>query len=193
MRKSKRPGHKPSVDTCVQGFDSEKIIRWLRFSRHLRDQADTKNCIDAISALLEGEGVELASDMLAELEAVGKNVLRRARVRIDCVCMLLWQLFFQSIDLAELNICVHIDGSPMHRSQELLASVLDVFVGRGGEFRRTLILPIINLGHENLDAVGKAVTFLWQMLLVTGPLMLRPVLNRIRAFNTDNGTERRKL
>ena len=63
-----------------------------------------------------------------KLERVGKNTLRTARVRIDCVAMLAWQEYFTQVlhQFEDLDVYLFCDGSPQWRGLELYASSADV-------------------------------------------------------------------
>ena len=148
-------------------------------------------CAQAYAKLFARTGHETPTAMMDRLEVVGEFVVRRARVRLDCVACLLWRAFFAQTDLSQLHLILYIDGSPQRRGVELFAASVDVIVGSGAlAFTRRLLLPVLSLGRQNMDAMNKTIALLWQLLLLVGPALLPRVLFRIKGILSDNGTER---
>lgn len=67
---------------------------------------------------------------------------------------------------SSLHFYVHIDGSPQWRGLELLATSDDIH--EGVSFARRL-LPAVPLEREQLDTIGKTMSLLWQLWLLSGP------------------------
>ena len=179
--------------TGSQAYSAAETLEWLRFSSYVASSHSVHACLGAGSRILANGGLESAEDMMDRTNLLSRTSLLRARVRLDCVAMLLWRLLLESTAIDAIHINVYMDGSPQYRGQEMFASVLDVFIAEDGiekPWLRRILLPLVNLGSACLDATGKTVCFLWQLLLMFGPVLLPAILGRIRCILTDNGTER---
>ena len=125
---------------------------------------------------------------MREVQHVSASVVYKARIRADCVAMLVWRTVLQDLSVRQpgVNFYIFIDGSPQWRGLEMMASTLDVYDATG--FTRRL-LPLVSVSRDQLDTIGKAATLLWQLFLVTGSEFLRWVCSRVRAIVSDQGTE----
>ena len=117
------------------------------------------------------------------------NMLRKARIKVDCVAMLLWRLFWSKIRLTSLCLYLWIDASPQRRGLEFLATSWDAFTVGAFRFRRKL--PAIRLQRALFSASGRTTAMLWQIFLLVGPCArtFRIILASIRSITTDMGVE----
>eukprot|EP00959_Pyramimonas_sp_CCMP1952_P454677 9470278-Pyramimonas_sp.AAC.1 len=53
------------------------------------------------------------------------------------------------------------------------------------------LLPVVSLGRDQQDTLGKTVALLWQLTLMFGPKLLPRLLERVRGILTDSGVERK--
>jgi hypothetical protein len=170
------------------GSSAGQIVDVLRASRHIKDIKLIDQAADAF-AILFSRGGRVTKDMLMQdAGSLNREVVRRARVRFDCVSMLAWRRRLATVDFNRVNIHLFADASPQRRGLELFAASFD-FVLDGTCVRRLLPFISATLGMD-LDA--KAFTLLWQFFLVIGPTFrtLRSWCNRVRSVCTDFGTER---
>ena len=170
------------------------ILDWLSATRYLSKESDHIECAKAYAKLFaRAPAVANAEFLMENLEQVGEYVLRKARVRLDAMTLLWWQEWFGTILLEDINFVVYIDGSPQRRGLELYAASVDViYTGPRADpvWIRRLLLPVLNLSRDNLDAISKTVALLWQLLLLFGANLFGPMLGRIRGILSDSGTER---
>ena len=124
------------------------------------------------------------------MQAVGHTVLDRARVRLDCTCMLLHRALMdyypQTCYEDDINFYMCIDSSPQHRGLELFAVSVDIVVN--GEYSRRL-WPLISIEHHMLDTLGKCIAVLWCVFLMVGPTFSRMqwFCRRVRSITHDMG------
>ena len=124
------------------------------------------------------------------LEYVHPTCLRLARVRLDCVAMLLFRKFWETLEYNAVDIHIFADGSPQWRGLELFASSADIWINCNTFMRK--LLPCVSLPRWMADAMSKTIAFLWQVYLMVGPAYahVRHFCNRVRSFTTDMGVER---
>eukprot|EP00959_Pyramimonas_sp_CCMP1952_P474886 9503901-Pyramimonas_sp.AAC.1 len=131
------------------------ILDWLWASRHLKDAANINDAKrDWVRVFSSSADTRAA--MLEDSSVMNRETLRRARVRLDCVAMLLTRAFFANIPADHTNLYIFCDGSPQHRGLELFASTLDVHLP--GHHRR-ILLPMLDvcpsaLGPDDSDWGG---------------------------------------
>ena len=166
---------------------ADLVLDWLRGTRFIFNQYDIDECSAAWAKIFARTGTECAADMLSRTERVSRTTLLRARTRLDCVAMLLLRTFYLRRRIADLDLYVFVDGSPLWRGSELFAATIDVFYPN--YFRRTL-LPVVSLAYGHLDVTGKTTALLWQLLLIFGACSLAAICDRVRSVTTDNGVER---
>ena len=140
---------------------ADLLIDWLGASRYLARCDNHIECTKAFAILFARAGLSTANILMSNLEVVGETVLRRARVRLDAVALLWWQTWFGRISLDDINFVIYIDGSPQRRGLELFASSIDIiYAGAEPVWVRRLLLPVVSLSRENLDAISKIVALL---------------------------------
>ena len=88
---------------------------------------------------------------------MNRNVLRKARARIDAMACLLWQTFLRSADFNQLLIYIFVGGNPQWRGVGMYAATVDIIIG---DFHRRLLLPLMTLDKHNMDALCKTIRFL---------------------------------
>lgn len=172
---------------------ADLVIDWVRASLYIKNIKKADEACDAFARILARSGLQTRAELMCGLQRVNREVLRRARVRVDCCDMLLWREFFRTLDLSTLDIFIFVDGSPQYRGLEMFATTLDLFISGSIPFHVRLLLPVIALRRDFLDQTGKTVGLLWQLFLVAGSLLLQPLLFRVRAILSDNGVERQRL
>lgn len=143
--------------------------------------------------LFARRGPQTRVQLYDSLEWVHAGCLRQARVRLDCVCMNLFRLFWASLCITLVDIYLFADGSPQWRGLELFAASMDLHICDGpsvGITRR--LLPCVSLPRWMASALSKCIAFLWQVYLMVGPMYssVRNYCNRVRSITTDMGAER---
>jgi hypothetical protein len=123
---------------------------------------------------------------------INYSTLRRARVRFDAVCMLLFGIWFANHFPSDAEIFIYTDGSPQWRGVELFATSFDIVTYYPGWSCVRRLFPVIQIGHGLLSVLGKAFAVLWQIMLLVGPnyRLLRRFCSRVRSLTTDFGVER---
>ncbi|CAK0833336.1 unnamed protein product, partial [Prorocentrum cordatum] len=170
-----------------------KILDWFGATRDLKQMRMKDAACEKWNKIISGAR-EVENAPIEE--TVDYNALRHARIRVDCVAMLLWRERFARLDGDGFDIHLHSDGSPQWAGVELSASTFDILtpcaqspskyhVGRR-------LLPLINIGMSMFSALGKCFALLWQVFLIAGPRFedVRTFLNRVRSLTVDFGTER---
>jgi hypothetical protein len=124
-----------------------------------------------------------------ELRKAPYNTLRKARIKADAVAMALWRKSFAAMVLACTSIHIFIDSSPQWKGFEFLATSFDCY--HQGQYFARRLFPAVSLSRCLFTALGKTVSFLWQLFLLVGPSfpMLRAWLSRVIAMTTDMGVE----
>ena len=190
-----RPGRSNTNTIGSQIFhEASLVIDWLDATRYMKDIQKTHDCAKVFSRLFARRSPQSSAELFGTLDYVNAETLRQARVRVDCVAMLVYRLFYkhlaESLEHAScLNVYLFADASPQWRGAELFASTFELF--DGVTFIRKL-LPVVSLSKTQLDAIGKCLALLWQIFLVVGPLTfwIRHFCKRVRAITTDMGVER---
>lgn len=173
--------------------DPELVLDWLCASAFVRDIRKVGEAADAFAALFGRSAGVSHAKLMGTLRMVHAEVLRRARVRLDCIAMLLYRRFWTTLvaagDETTINIYLYADASPQWRGLELYASSFDLF--DGSRFQHKLF-PMVSLDKEFGDAAGKCLALLWQVFLMVGPSyeVLRFFCRRVRSITTDQGVER---
>ena len=170
----------------------EDVVDWIQATNFIRNLKDAHECAESFSRLFGKycPGITPA-ELMSHLKEVSADVLRKARVQLDCVAMLYFQEFLSSVDLQDLTIFLYVDGSPQYRGIEMFAASMDIILGVWPNvWWRRVLLPVVALTRAQLDSIGKTIALLWQLMLLTGPAMLPLVLRRVRGILSDNGVER---
>ena len=165
------------------------ILEWLDASRDLKAIRDSNKAVDKFAKII-GRHLNLnPTSLVGELKRAPYNMLRKARIKVDCVAMLLWRLFWSRVRLTSLCLYLWIDASPQRRGLEFLATSWDVFTVGAFRFRRKL--PAIRLQRALFSASGRTTAMLWQIFLLVGPCArtFRIILASIRSITTDMGVE----
>ena len=140
--------------------------------------------------LFARRGTQTRGQLYDSLEWVSTDCLRRSRVRLDCVCMNLFRLFWATLIITSVDIYLFADGSPQWRGLELFAASMDLHIFGMGIIRK--LLPCVSLPRWMASALSKCIAFLWQVFLMVGPSYsdVRNYCNRVRSITTDMGAER---
>ncbi|CAK0789149.1 unnamed protein product [Prorocentrum cordatum] len=169
------------------------ILDWLDATRDLKQMRMKDAACEKWNKIISGAR-EVENAPIEE--TVGYNVLRYARVRVDCVAMLLWRERFARLDGDGFDIHLHSDGSPQWAGVELFASTFDILTpcaqGPSKYHVDRRLLPLISIGMSMFSALGKCFALLWQVFLIAGPRFedVRKFLNIVRSLTVDFGTER---
>lgn len=165
------------------------IIEWVAASRFISDINMAQASAKAHAAIFARGSTETKEQMMARITCITKSTITKARVKVDCLAMLMYQVLFRSMidSVDSFNIHLFCDGSPQWRGVELYASSMDLMFE---SMCRRSLLPVVGLPRYALDVVGKTVALLWQLMLVVGVDMLQMVCRRVRSLTTDNGVER---
>lgn len=170
-----------------QRFDPEFVVEWLEATAFVKEVRKVHAAAAVFTKLIARRLGKKASDL--KPDSAGYETLRRARVRADCVAMLLHRRFIHSLG-DDCQIFIYCDASPQLRGTELFATSFDIYDGTG--FHRRLA-PVVSLERTQYDSTGKLLALLWQIWLMAGPKLddLVRFCNRVRGLVTDQGTERR--
>ena len=193
LRKFREEQAGRASDVVMPDTSLERVLRLLRHSMTVTHTHKLDTSIrTAASVLALDLGLD-ATVLLDKSKSFNKEVTRKARMRFDVLAMHIWRAFFKQVSLESVDIYLFVDGSPQYRGKELFAASMDVFIHSAGgtveRFRR--LLPVVSIGRQQLDTVGKTVSLLWQLTLMVGASMLPKILRRVRGILTDNGTERK--
>ena len=165
---------------------AELILKFLDATRYLTNERCKEEAAEAFAALMTRSSKAHAR-LMRDLEDCNREVLRKARVRLDCVAMLLVRAFLKMLAPESMSLHLFTDESPQKRGRMLLASSMDVchqlHEGR-------LLLPMVCLARGCLDQMGKLAGLVWQLFLVIGLTRLRKFCDTVRSVTTDMGTER---
>lgn len=187
------PQHPPNLGWQHGRCQPDLVLEWLEASRFVRDVRRAGEAAKAFAPLFARVAKMSRSELLGNLQTVHAEVLRRSRVRLDCVAMLLfrrlWASLLGTIGHHQVNIYMYADASPQWRGLELYASSFEVF--DGSRLQRRLF-PMVSLDKAFSDAAGKCLALLWQAYLMVGPSfqMMRLFCSRVRSITTDQGVER---
>jgi len=126
------------------------IVDWLFSNRHLKNSEEIKVAAHDFARIYTKDPCLRASLRQGKTH-MNREVLRKARPRLDCVAMLLSRAMFAAQDWGSLSIYLFCDGSPQWRGWELYASTMDVFAT---DFSKRLLLPVVCLARNMLDLHG---------------------------------------
>jgi hypothetical protein len=168
---------------------ADLVIDWVRTTIFMKDTKLTKEASKAFARVLCRKNPKITSaELVSQCEYCGREVLRRARVRIDAVAALLFRMYFMSLHTRwYMNLWA--DGSPLWNGTEMFASSFDLTV-RDSTHRR--LLPCVRLPRDFMGAKHKCLALLWQLYLLMGPCFesMRKACEGVRSITTDMGTER---
>lgn len=172
--------------------DASLVIDWLASSVYIKDVKQIGNAAESFATLLSRSGVASKMDLLAGLQKVAPEILRRARTRFDISTMLMYRSMFADLFRRgdEVFFYLFADASPQWRGVDMFGATIDIYHAKA--FTRKL-LPIVSLSRSRMDSLGKLFTLLWQCYLLIGPSLdvFRWFLMRVKAITTDFGTERK--
>lgn len=173
--------------------DPSLVLAWLDITQYVKAIRKVGALAIPFSKLFARCSTLSEDELEGKLQVVGYPTLRLARMRLDCVAMLVWRRWWSqtlSAAGAKANVYIFCDASPTWRGVELWASSFDVFDGEG--FMRRLF-PCVALNTQLVDAKGKTMALLWQIFLLVGPSfdMVRRMCGRVRGIVTDMGVERK--
>lgn len=171
------------------------VLDWLQATKYIRSVKKMREAAASFAPLFARASGSSADRLVAGLPRVHPEVLRKARVRLDCMAMVLfrsfWQAQVQQLGIGMLpNIYIFADASPQWRGLELYASSFDMLIGATIAHR---LFPMLSLDKDLLDAAGKCLALVWQIFLLAGPsyFFVRLFCSRVRSITTDQGTERK--
>ena len=165
------PTAPPTPRWFEQMVEPALIIEWLGATSYLKDVRQARAAAKAFAPLFSRSSGKSSLELMHHLPSCASELLRRGRVRLDCVSMLLHRRLWVSMVTERLeNIAIYLftDASPQWRGIELFASSYDVSVNGGPAERR--LFPLISIDKSRMDTLGKALTLLWQICLIVGPL-----------------------
>lgn len=104
------------------------------------------------------------------MQMVHKEVLRRSRVRLDCVAMLLfrrfWATLMDTVEEHQVNLYLFADASPQWRGLEMYASSFDLVDGDNIVHK---LFPFVALDKSFQGATGNCGPILRYGQLVPSP------------------------
>ena len=168
------------------------LVEWLAASAYIKQQSQVWQAAKAFFKVLATHHEIPLPDVIQDLRAANGEVLRVARIKLDCVCSLLFRQVFAALP-DHCDIFIYLDSSPQVRGEELFAASWEVFDPVKDSFvvsRR--YMPLVALGRDFMDAAGKTLALLWLIFLLVGPAWqsMRRFCNMVKAVLTDMGTER---
>ena len=190
-KRSKTNGGTVARDPAETGaYSADLVIDWLRATRHIRQTTDAHVASEDY-ARAHARGTTMThTELLGGVEEVGRETIRKARVRFDVLLMLIWRIWWAATAPGETWFHLYCDASPQLRGLELFASTFDVYYAMeaGMQFKRRLFPNVMPLGK---NVLGKVFTMLWQIFLMFGPDVERiaAFLGRVVSITTDMGTE----
>ena len=90
----------------------------------MKDNSKTIVACDAFARLFSRGLAATREETMTNLQRIGKEVLRKAQVRLDMVAMLITRRWLEAciVDFEDMNLFLFADGSPQRRGLELYAS-----------------------------------------------------------------------
>ena len=170
------------------GMSAQQILDWVDATSTIKSMNQKGQAALAWSKLLlklDKKPQKLEEVIPAE-DILSRNRLRMARVRVDCVAMLVFRL--AHIMWQSPSYYLWSDSSPQWRGREFCASSFDTY--ENGTLERWL-LPCLALVRGQTTAVFKTLALLWQILLMVGAENVQAFCRSVRALTTDMGTERK--
>ena len=164
----------------------QTVLQWLDATRHLKSLRHKDDTAEAFAALMADTNEEQAR-LVRQIPSCTSETLRKARVRLDCVAMLIVRAFMAMLTPDSVSLHLFTDESPQKRGRMLLASSMDV-CHRTHEMR--MLLPNVCLARGCLGMLGKLAGLVWQLFLVLGMTRLRAFCDAVLSVTTDMGTER---
>lgn len=189
-----RPASAPKWANSLHTADL--VLTWLEATAHLKDAKKVLPAARAFAKVFAKCSDVPVHLLTTNLKAIPAELLRRARVRLDCTAMLLSRRLWSSLcdhkgldGSSAPSVYLFTDASPQWRGLELFASTADWL--HGGRLTRRM-LPLVALDKAFMDATGKCIAMLWQLYLEIGPGVerFRAFCNRVRSVTTDQGVER---
>lgn len=184
---------RPNGGWLSELYDPELVLDWLDASSFVKDIRKTEAASAAFARVFSRSSGMHFTKVMSGMQMVHKEVLRRSRVRLDCVAMLLFRRFWATLlDIVEehqVNLYLFADASPQWRGLEMYASSFDLVDGDNIVHK---LFPLVALDKSFQDATGKCLALLWQVFLIVGPsyAMVSLFLRRVRSLTTDQGVER---
>ena len=84
----------PAAQGTPRNLGASLMIDWLQASMHLKDIKKSDEVADCFARIFgHTDGVSQV-ELMGGLHKVGRDMLRKARVRFDVVCMLIMRAFF---------------------------------------------------------------------------------------------------
>ena len=178
-------GDEAAARNVYERVPVDVVIDWVACRKYCKNIANTCEAAESFAKVLARNGQESAASMVARMVRVGRECLRKARVRVDFV----WRAYFAMVvdQDANLNINIYTDSSPQRRGLDMYASSFD-FV-QNGMMSHNLFTIVETFGS---DAIGKCFTLIWQIFLQFGPDFQRVLtfLAKVVSIVCDGGTER---
>jgi hypothetical protein len=149
------PPEQPPVPSVPpdRKVDAELMIDWLDATNYIKDLKLADEASFAFGRLLARSGAASHEDLMSGLQTVCREVLRKARVRFDCVSMIISREFFSAMfaAMSRVDIYLYCDASPQWRGYELFAATYEVL--SDGRFLRQLF-PNVTLDRHRVSAAN---------------------------------------
>lgn len=123
----------------------ELVLEWVEATMHVKRVEDIHKAAGSFAKIFARSAALPVGRLTANLKRVPAELLRRARVRVDCVSMALWREMWSSMcskvaDDGLPDLYLFTDASPQWRGLEMFASSVDV-LHKGALTRR--MLPMV--------------------------------------------------
>lgn len=174
-------------------YDPDSLLEWLDASSFIKDIHKIGDVAESFARVFSHCSGMPVAKIMSGMRTVHAEILRRSRVRLDCVAMLLfrrlWASTMGTVDERQINLYIFADASPQWRGLEMYASSFDMV---DGDIFVHKLFPLVALDKTFQDAMGKCLALLWQVFLMVGPsyAMVNSFLRRVRSLTTDQGVER---
>ncbi len=107
-----------------------RVIKWLRATSNLKDVKKSQETSDAFAQIMCEGGPETVQELKLRVPKLNREIIRRARGRLDAVAMLMFGAFFARENPDNITIYIYVDGSPQYRGYELYATSIDFVVSQ---------------------------------------------------------------
>ena len=167
------------------------VFEWLAATLYVKQVRHIWQASQAFARIFAKHRACSIADVTGSIRTANFEVLRAARVRVDCIANNLFRRFWQTLP-DDIDIFIYLDSSPQVCGQELFAASFELWDRHGQVPFARKLMPLVALMRDYLDAAGKAIALLWCIFLLVGPCpeQLIRFCDRVRCIVTDMGTER---
>ena len=107
-------------------LSARSAVDWLDATRDLKAVRRKERARNAWAKLFSKSRAKEAQELKDAAGNASYEQIRKARVRLDITCMVLFQAYLLTFNFAFLDIFLFTDGSPQWRGLEMIASSFDM-------------------------------------------------------------------